>query len=98
MEERLKAAREITPGPVVERPATSLENLTGGWRSFIPKIDIDKCVGCLNCWIYCPEGCITRYEDENKKLKVKINYDYCKGCGICAEVCPVKDCIIMERQ
>jgi len=21
---------------------------------------------------------------------VQINYDYCKGCGICSEICPVK--------
>jgi Pyruvate/2-oxoacid:ferredoxin oxidoreductase delta subunit len=26
-----------------------------------------------------------------------INYDYCKGCGICAEECPVK-CIAMVEE
>jgi Pyruvate/2-oxoacid:ferredoxin oxidoreductase delta subunit len=25
-----------------------------------------------------------------KNLKPKINYDYCKGCGLCAHECPVK--------
>jgi Pyruvate/2-oxoacid:ferredoxin oxidoreductase delta subunit len=27
----------------------------------------------------------------------KINYDYCKGCGICAHECPLK-IIKMERE
>ena len=26
-----------------------------------------------------------------------INYDYCKGCGICAEECPRK-CIVMVEE
>jgi len=33
-------------------------------------------------------------EEVNGKIKkikkAKVNYDYCKGCGICAEVCPTK--------
>jgi len=28
---------------------------------------------------------------------VQINYDYCKGCGICSEICPVK-AIEMEEE
>ena len=26
-----------------------------------------------------------------------IDYDYCKGCGICAEECPAK-CIVMVEE
>jgi pyruvate ferredoxin oxidoreductase delta subunit len=26
-----------------------------------------------------------------------VNYDYCKGCGICAEECPTK-CIAMVEE
>jgi Pyruvate/2-oxoacid:ferredoxin oxidoreductase delta subunit len=25
-----------------------------------------------------------------EKLKPLTDYDYCKGCGVCAEECPVK--------
>jgi pyruvate ferredoxin oxidoreductase delta subunit len=32
--------------------------------------------------------------DDNKAV---INFDYCKGCGICAEECPV-DAIEMSRE
>jgi len=62
------------------------EGKTGDWRTFKPVIDYSKCKRCLWCWIYCPEGVITRGEDDTPR----IDYEYCKGCGICAEVCPLK--------
>ncbi len=40
----------------------------------------------------CPDGSIDMVE--NKSV---INYDYCKGCGICAEQCPV-DAIAMKSE
>jgi 2-oxoacid:acceptor oxidoreductase delta subunit (pyruvate/2-ketoisovalerate family) len=43
------------------------------------------CNNCGNCFIFCPDGCV--YFDENKQT-IQIDYDYCKGCGICAEECP----------
>lgn len=66
---------------------------TGSWRVFRPKFDKDKCVKCLRCWIFCPEGAITR----NKDGTISIDYDYCKGCGVCAKECKVK-ALTMERE
>ncbi len=57
------------------------------WRVFTPEIDVDKCVGCKTCWIFCPETAIQW--DEAKK-KPSIEYRKCKGCGLCANECPVK--------
>jgi len=71
---------------IIPEPATSLEYKTGNWRALRPILHEDKCVQCLLCWVHCPEPAIIRSEDN----KVSINYDYCKGCGICANVCPVK--------
>ncbi|MDD5182475.1 MAG: 4Fe-4S binding protein, partial [Candidatus Nanoarchaeia archaeon] len=48
----------------------------------------------------CPDNCfMLKKETENKKYKhrFEINYDYCKGCGICAKECPVK-AIMMQRE
>jgi len=72
-------------------PGSFIENKTGSWRTFTPVLDEEKCTNCLLCWFYCPEGCIFQ-----KPEVVGINYDYCKGCGICADVCPPK-AIAMER-
>jgi 2-oxoacid:acceptor oxidoreductase delta subunit (pyruvate/2-ketoisovalerate family) len=71
-------------------PGWSEDNKTGSWRSLRPVKNKDKCNNCSLCWLYCPEGCISRDEFE-------IDYTYCKGCGICAEECPTK-AIVMERE
>ena len=65
---------------------TSIYYKTGSWRTFRPVIDMNKCVNCLTCWVYCPDSAVMV-----KDGKIEgINYDYCKGCGICASECPVK--------
>jgi len=38
------------------------------------------------CWLYCPDAAIELDEDGFPH----VNYDYCKGCGICANECPRK--------
>ena len=55
-----------------------------GWRRVRPVIDRDKCVMCLQCYLYCPDGVIS----ENNS-KICIDYDFCKGCGICGKICKV---------
>ena len=67
-------------------------SLTGSWRTYRPDWDEEKCVHCLRCWILCPDSSIVV-----KDGKVTgIDYDHCKGCGICSEECP-KDAIEMKR-
>ncbi|MDR2724411.1 MAG: FAD-dependent oxidoreductase [Holosporaceae bacterium] len=43
-----------------------------------------NCFHCDNCYGYCPDNAIIKCPDGN----LEINYDYCKGCGICATECP----------
>ncbi len=71
-------------------PGSFLENKTGGWRTFMPIVENDKCVACQLCWYFCPEGCITMVPYDNNRFKkgIAIDLDYCKGCGICAHECP----------
>ncbi len=66
---------------------------TNEWRLERPIIDNEKCIKCLICWIDCPEGTITRKDDDT----VEVNYEYCKGCGICANECPTK-AIKMQKE
>ena len=56
------------------------------WRVFQPKIDLDKCIGCKACWIYCPETAINWTEED----KPEVEWRKCKGCGICVNECPVE--------
>ena len=69
-------------------PASTSETFqTGQWRSMRPVWDEKECIHCLQCWIQCPDNSIK----VNTDGKVTgIDYFYCKGCGICAAVCPKK--------
>ena len=41
------------------------------------------CNACDNCYLYCPEPSITRTDGA-----YAVDFDYCKGCGVCFEECP----------
>jgi Pyruvate/2-oxoacid:ferredoxin oxidoreductase delta subunit len=43
------------------------------------------CTFCMKCYDYCPDLSI---EMDGKTKERAIDYDHCKGCGICAEECP----------
>ncbi len=80
----------VTP---ISYPTVAAMGKTGSWRTFRPVIDQTKCNHCLLCWIFCPDGSIKRSPDDTPE----INYEYCKGCGICANECRLK-AIKMERE
>jgi len=65
------------------------------WRVFKPVYNRDTCIDCQNCWVFCPDTAII---SRDKKM-VGIDYDHCKGCGVCAEVCPTnpKSLIMFEE-
>ena len=62
-----------------------------GWRNMRPVLDAEKCTGCLQCYLYCPDGCVFRparqTADAAGAAAVAIDYDFCKGCGVCVEMC-----------
>ncbi len=82
------------PIATVSFPIKGSAGKTGDWRTFKPVIDQEKCIKCYFCFMYCPEGTM-KINDETKT--VFTDYDYCKGCGMCAANCPVK-CIEMEKE
>jgi 2-oxoacid:acceptor oxidoreductase delta subunit (pyruvate/2-ketoisovalerate family) len=43
------------------------------------------CTFCMRCYDYCPDLSIRM---DGKTRERAIDYDHCKGCGICAEECP----------
>ena len=79
---------------ITSKPSSTKKNKTGGWRTYAPKTDLHKCVGCGTCAKVCPESAVVM-EYKKNELKPKTDYDYCKGCGLCAAECPVK-AIVME--
>ncbi|WP_342303719.1 pyruvate synthase subunit PorD [Methanolobus sp. ZRKC5] len=80
---------KILPGGVCEAGTTRI-NKTGGWRTFKPVYDYEKCIKCKLCELLCPDSSINPRDDGF----FEFDYDFCKGCGICANECP-KDAIDM---
>ena len=92
-EEAKPGWKSIPIGGVLLEPGTAMKYKTGDWRAFRPIVDQQKCINCLLCWIFCPDAAIFR-----KEKTVDVNYDYCKGCGICANECPVKAITMVEEK
>jgi 2-oxoacid:acceptor oxidoreductase gamma subunit (pyruvate/2-ketoisovalerate family)/2-oxoacid:acceptor oxidoreductase delta subunit (pyruvate/2-ketoisovalerate family) len=81
------------PRPAVVFPVSTTDSRalqTGSWSLDRPVLG-DACTACALCALFCPEGAISRDGEA-----MVVDYLYCKGCGICEVVCPVKDAVAME--
>jgi pyruvate ferredoxin oxidoreductase delta subunit len=70
-----------------ERAYTDFNSYTAtvaSWRVVKPVYNRDICIDCQNCWVWCPDVSIISRD----KQMLGIDYDHCKGCGVCVEVCP----------
>lgn len=81
-----KGYREIPLGGLILEAGNAARYETGDWRTYRPQVDKGKCTDCLQCWLLCPDSCI--YVEDG--AMTGYDYDHCKGCGICAHICPVK--------
>jgi pyruvate ferredoxin oxidoreductase delta subunit len=101
--EKLVGWDEVTHGVVInsfEGDAANIASLTSeeriysdfnsytatvaSWRVVKPVYNRDICIDCQNCWVWCPDTSIISRD----KQMLGIDYDHCKGCGVCVEVCP----------
>jgi len=77
---RLEAARRIG----------TFDEVTGGLDAGTALYEARRCMscgncfGCDNCYGVCPDNAIVKLADG----QYEVDYDYCKGCGLCAAECP----------
>jgi 2-oxoacid:acceptor oxidoreductase delta subunit (pyruvate/2-ketoisovalerate family) len=53
------------------------------------------CNQCDNCYLFCPDLAVKK---DSGPLGRHIDYDYCKGCGVCAVECPRNALILLEEE
>jgi len=82
--ERVTDFREVSAG-LTEQEA---------WKEAVRCFSCGVCDGCENCYIFCPD--LSVITDEGV-VKYRINYDYCKGCGICIAECP-RNALSVEKE
>jgi len=93
----MKKWNELVPGAVVTEAGSAAKFKTGSWRAYKPIWKEENCIQCLFCWLFCPDMSIPVKDGKRQDF----NYDYCKGCGICAKECPGKKgqkAIVMEEE
>ncbi len=84
--------------PQTQQPALDLVRRQDGFEEVLQGLTEDnalfearRCLSCGNCFEcdtcygICPDNAVTKL-GPGKRFEFK--YDYCKGCGICAEECP----------
>lgn len=80
-------------GATIPESGTADDYETGGWRTERPDRDEEKCNDCMICFFACPDSSIVV---KDGKL-AEIDLMHCKGCGLCAAVCP-RDAIEMMNE
>ncbi len=77
------------------RPGDYPVPLTGGWRmGKKPAVFLNRCVNCLLCWQFCPDGAVV----VDGTTFLGFDYAYCKGCEICDAVCPTKAVVMIDEE
>ena len=86
---------------LVEERVRGFEEVNLGFSEEEAQAEAERCFSCGTCnlcdtcLIFCPDVAIVRTPPlspltlgGDERGDYEINYDYCKGCGICAEECP----------
>jgi len=78
---RLDAARRVSDFAEVVGGLDSESALYEARRC----LSCGNCFGCDNCYGVCPDNAVIKIDGAHGYA---IDYDYCKGCGICVAECP----------
>ena len=73
------------------RRRSSFDEIVGGLDADNALLEARRCLSCGNCfncdncYAVCPDNAVIKL---GSGKRYEFNYDYCKGCGLCAEECP----------
>jgi NADPH-dependent glutamate synthase beta subunit-like oxidoreductase len=85
------APATIQPALEASRRRTTFDEVLGGLDESNALFEARRCLSCGNCFEcdncfgVCPDNAVIKLGDGKRFL---FNYDYCKGCSMCATECP----------
>ena len=86
------APRSLQPQLELARRRSTFEEVVGGLDEGTALYEARRCLSCGNCFScdncygVCPDNAVIKLGEPGEPYA--IDYDYCKGCGICAAECP----------
>jgi 2-oxoacid:acceptor oxidoreductase delta subunit (pyruvate/2-ketoisovalerate family) len=87
------APRTVRPQLEAARRASTFDEVVGGLDESNALFEARRCLSCGNCFAcdncygVCPDNAVIKL-DGGTPYAYEVDYDYCKGCGLCAEECP----------
>jgi 2-oxoacid:acceptor oxidoreductase delta subunit (pyruvate/2-ketoisovalerate family) len=85
------APATVRPQLELARRVSTFDEVVGGLDESTALYEARRCLSCGNCFEcdncygMCPDNAITKL---GPGKRFAIDYDYCKGCGICVAECP----------
>lgn len=85
------ASKTMRPMLDIIRRQSTFDEVQGGLDESTALFEARRCLSCGNCFEcdncygVCPDNAVVKL---GPGKKFEFNYDYCKGCGVCAEECP----------
>jgi 2-oxoacid:acceptor oxidoreductase delta subunit (pyruvate/2-ketoisovalerate family) len=86
------APRTVQPQLEIARRRATFEEVVGGLDETNALFEARRCMSCGtcfscdNCYGVCPDNAVLKLGKPGELYA--IDYDYCKGCGICVQECP----------
>jgi 2-oxoacid:acceptor oxidoreductase delta subunit (pyruvate/2-ketoisovalerate family) len=85
------APKTVRPMLEMARRRATFEEVTQGLDETNALYEARRCLSCGNCFEcdncygVCPDNAVIKLGPGNR---FKFDYDFCKGCGVCAQECP----------
>lgn len=85
------APKTVRPQLELARRTGSFDEVQGGLTEDNALFEARRCLSCGNCFEcdncygVCPDNAVIKL---GAGQRFRIDYDYCKGCGVCAAECP----------
>jgi Pyruvate/2-oxoacid:ferredoxin oxidoreductase delta subunit len=87
------ASRTISPQLEGIRRQSTFDEVVGGLDESNALFEARRCMSCGscfacdNCYGVCPDNAVIKL-DPTGPYAYEIDYDFCKGCGLCVQECP----------